>query len=205
MPLLIGKNTVYFHTPKCGGSWIRKTVENAGLPICEIIPAVRNDRKINGHSNIRINDIVHMPSLLFPIEDKFCFTTVRNPLTWLISTFRHYQRVGWPDSEIENKTKSKYFNEFAGKYEKYFPGIMGKNFDTYTYHCQFVGKQENLADDLVKALRLGGEEFDEEKLRATAPVNKNTVAKDETYHPEVKRLVIEKEKSFIEQYYPDIL
>jgi hypothetical protein len=36
---------------------------------------------------------------------------------------------------------------------------------------EFVGRFERLADDLVHALRLSGETFDETDLRRTAPVN----------------------------------
>jgi hypothetical protein len=36
----------------------------------------------------------------------------------------------------------------------------------------FVGRYENLADDLVTALRLAGEDFNERELRSTPPVNR---------------------------------
>lgn len=51
------------------------------------------------------------------------------------------------------------------------PGFLSSHLKLYVGHdgkaLDFVGKQERLADDLVHALRLAGEQFDEQALRAT--------------------------------------
>lgn len=56
-------------------------------------------------------------------------------------------------------------------------------FAEYTKDCQFVGTAENAADDLVKALRMAGENFDETSLRETPRMNESP--KDGDPIPEV--------------------
>jgi len=51
-------------------------------------------------------------------------------------------------------------------------------FGKYTQGCGFVGTSENAADDLVKALRMAGERFDETSLRETPRINESPKAGD---------------------------
>jgi len=46
-------------------------------------------------------------------------------------------------------------------------------FAKFTAGCQFVGKAETVADDLVTALRQAGEDFDETALRDTPRINES--------------------------------
>ena len=82
----------------------------------------------------------------------------------------------------------------------------------------FIGKQENLVDDLVKALNAAGEFFDEELIRSTRPVNQSAslpvsgsggfsdgatgskYGDRAVWTPELRQLVYESEKELFERY-----
>jgi len=68
----------------------------------------------------------------------------------------------------------------------------------------FIGRQESLVDDLVKALQLAEEDFDEEKLRATPMENQGGSLprwkKFCTYTPELEEEVRESERWAMEMF-----
>ena len=68
------------------------------------------------------------------------------------------------------------FEKFINNAIEMFPGgavstfykcFLGENGDT----LDFVGKQENLTEDFIKALTLAGEDFDEKKIREMKRIN----------------------------------
>ena len=68
----------------------------------------------------------------------------------------------------------------------------------------FVGRQESLADDLVRALRTAGEEFDEEKLRSTPQENTTDGDEDLTqrsiFPPALAAEVLLRERETLREY-----
>jgi hypothetical protein len=130
--------------------------------------------------------------------DQFCF--VRHPLRWWESYFRYMwtwsQRLGggpWPawgfygarhpanfphPWTMLNGLETADFNTFMRSVNRTRPGYVSESFGWYTSwdadsRVVFVGRQERLADDLVAVLRQLGVRFDENRLRATSPVNES--------------------------------
>jgi hypothetical protein len=69
----------------------------------------------------------------------------------------------------------------------------------------FVGRQENLMGDLIKALTLAGEDFDVEKIKETKPIN--IAAGNKKYgdqcnlSDETRERILKAEKWVIDKFY----
>ena len=67
----------------------------------------------------------------------------------------------------------------------------------------FIGHHERLADDLVAALRLAGERFDEQALQGHPPVNVSDYARlPARYGRRAAERLVECERAAIERFYP---
>jgi len=90
--------------------------------------------------------------------------------------------------------KPKNFNEFIRKIIKKHPGYVTELYSSYTSpNIDFIGKTENLVEDLIKVLKLMDVSFDEEIVRNFPPqnVSKNPPEKivwDEELKKEVLKL-----------------
>ena len=167
---------ILYHIPKCGGIWAKEALRRS-------LPNPREDYGRCKHTAFA-NDFGLYREHAIPdgvVEDdkrgrlSICF--VRNPLTW----YRSY----WA---FRIKTKS--FDEcfpidllmdddyeiFINNVLREFPkGFVTQLYQYYTgeelQKINFIGKQERLADDLVEALTVAGQEFDEGRLRRTKFIN----------------------------------
>jgi hypothetical protein len=101
------------------------------------------------------NEQYHWPSGKGPDMPAFGF--VRHPLTWYESYWRHRMSHGWKDCEIDNTCRADTFSQFLenvlqkmefGFVGRMFEGMFGKDYSD----CQFIGRFEQLQDDLVAAL-----------------------------------------------------
>lgn len=64
--------------------------------------------------------------------------------------------------------------------------------------ADFVGKIENLPQDLIRMLRLAGEQFDEGKLVSTPRVNESAL---QPHFPrELQQAVLKAERKVLEQF-----
>ena len=132
---VITPNTIFFHLPRTGGTWVTRSLEeafgeqaiklnvDAGWPLPE-----------NG---------IHVPPTRIVSPEKFTFTFVRHPWDWYVSFFQ----LGLP----EEKTWGEFVDNYLGKYTE-----LVKQFE----QVDFVGTTENLYFDLCNALELAGEDFD---------------------------------------------
>lgn len=167
--------SVFLAIPKTGSSWVNAAMRAAGLPV---------EQRGDQHGT-------HGPE-----PGRLIFTFVRHPVPYLQS--RH-QLGGFTDS-----LGPIWLQNFQGWIEKILEqpaGFLGRRFEEYTSRAGFVGRTETLADDLVKALRLAGEDFDEEALRATKRQHISIQVPE--YGPgQAARLVI-KEHKLITAMYPE--
>jgi hypothetical protein len=106
----------------------------------------------------------------------FCF--VRNPVSWIESYFNYCVREEWYNWSTEydyggfwhpnatlNSLKSVTLNEFIEKLLVKRPGYVTEMFGWYTTAgAKFIGKTENLREDLAKFLNEQGLPFDKAKL-----------------------------------------
>jgi len=200
------KKSVIYHIPKCGGIWVKETIRRAGIPY------TRSKDRAVGHKELR-NDFRlerehSLPPNMWPEDVKglFSFCFVRHPLGWYKSIWRfrkNYQVLNpkfpvdrnWVPvyEDFVNNMLNSYPNGFVTELFQYY---VGENIDG----VDFVGRQENLADDLVKALTLADETFDEKILRTTKRWNRSkeytAVLSEET-----QNRVLEVEKWVIDSFY----
>lgn len=130
-----------------------------------------------------------------PELDAFTFCFVRHPLRWYESVWRAGSRSGvytmtedqlqkfvatqrdprmreWhPFNEIRPCYRED-FNAMMREINRQCPGYVSRIFSAYTTsRIDFVGKQESLADDLVRVLQQLNVNFDETRLREKENVN----------------------------------
>ena len=138
--------------------------------------------------------------------ERFKFVFVRHPVVAYQSYWRYKMGEDWdPPNPMDKKCRSGDFKTFVLNALKYFPGFCTHIYEQYVGPpedpIEFIGKQENLVEDLITALKLAGEPFNESSIRAFPPQNVSDRTRfDATYTPELERLVREAERAAIERY-----
>ncbi len=112
----------------------------------------------------------------------FCF--VRHPLDWYESWWRYMlQRAGhdwtqetdlhgWHPCLAIKATGDRRFHQFLRNVLHTRPGFVHELYSTYTQPgVDFVGRQEQLSDDLIRVLRQLNLSFDEQAIHEAAPLN----------------------------------
>lgn len=107
---------------------------------------------------------------------RFTFAFVRHPLKWYQSRWAYRMENGWEAGHpMDDACHSEDFNKFIAKLLNWRAGYLSDVYDQYcgpeSAPISYVGRQERLADDLIEALRLAGERFDEEAIRTTPREN----------------------------------
>jgi hypothetical protein len=187
---VIMPHSAFIHVPKTGGTWCRTAIKRAKLPHFESGPNVKRMLS-RTHATLRkalptINQRDWRKGDTTKVK-RFTFGFVRNPLDWLASR--------WADAirkygGVANHDHDHWFNAaFSHDFSTYVDGVieiepsvpsnailgrLGFHKDGAVWvpdDCKidFIGKQENLVDDFVKALHLAGEKFSEKRVRALPP------------------------------------
>jgi hypothetical protein len=171
MALLLN-NSVFIHTPKTAGQWVTEAITNSGISVEQIGVIHTSPDEIK--SDPRIKNIHHM------------FTFVRHPLTWYQSMWSHQMDEGWDAIDaIEwfsqpwmekwkpfTECRSYNFQKFVKNCLNCFPdGWVSSLYKAYTNGCTFIGRHENIVNDLERALFAAGEICSIEKLQETKPRN----------------------------------
>lgn len=147
MPLLLPRST-FLMVPRAASTWCRQAIRNGGIPYREFGPK---------HS-----------TALPPEAPTFRFCLTREPRAWVKS---RWVLGAWEDELSQIWTLDR--SDFASKVTD---AMVGMYFAKWVNLCKptgFVGTAENAADDLVTALRMAGEDFDETALRDTPRVNES--------------------------------
>lgn len=176
MALLL-ENAVFFHTPKTGGTWIRRVLKEAGIPLTELRckKCVALGRAVYDTCCFHgTHDTIAAPK---DGKRRLRFAFVRNPLTYHQSYWAYKMCAGW---DFHNP----YDRNFAiGDFGAYIrasvakePGWIGKFFEEFIGHedspiVDFVGRQENIRQDLITALRFAEQPVNEEIILHTPHVN----------------------------------
>ena len=173
MAFLLPKS-VFIHIPKTGGQWVAAALQNAGLIVGQLGEVHASPDEIAHESAFRDRSVV--------------FAIVRHPLTWYQSMWTHRMDEGWDDpindpdwfsprwiqtwADFNDHCRATTFEDFVRKCARRYPdGWVSMLYDSYTAGCTFIGRQEQLADDLVKVLDLAGETFQADRIRTTRPQN----------------------------------
>ncbi len=144
MPMLLPRS-VMFMIPRAASTWCRQAIRNGGISYKEHGPK---------HG-----------TALPPDAQGFRFCLTREPRAWVKS---RWTLGAWTDElthlwEIDP-------DKFAASVTD---AMVGMYFAKWVGQCGFVGAAENAADDLVKALKMAGEDFDETALRDTPRINES--------------------------------
>ncbi len=158
--MLILPNSCFLHVPKTGGSWVIKAIIASGIK-CE-------DYRIEGNPHIGL--------AYCPCPDKFKFAFVRHPVQLYQSYWQFKMGIGWdPKNSLDSNCRSDCFHQFIRNVLAKYPGVFGNSLNDFVgeegNEIEFIGKYEHLVEDLIRALRLAGESFDEEAVRNTPPYN----------------------------------
>ncbi|MAH46489.1 hypothetical protein CMI37_11695 [Candidatus Pacearchaeota archaeon] len=196
MALLL-KNSIFIHIPKTGGSWVRQATRRSGIVTNEI--HYRNSEKKPEHWQ-------HCTPADLNCEGRFTFCFVRHPLDWYASFWAYRKRLGLlTDHELDQIIHTYSFPKYIEIIlDKYPSGYVSTMYKKYTY-VDYVGRNENLVEDLIKALQLGNEQFNEEVIRkfprANASASIDPWKKLVEYPPELRERVCEVESDAIKRYY----
>lgn len=209
MPMTILPKSLYLHIPRTGGNWVTRAV-------CRAVKGVQEDQELRraynyfyGHGGI---DRATADGF---VGDRFAFTFVRHPLDWIMSYWRRRMITNWHPAgnhgnpwEIFEECYSNDFNKFADKIiaDTRCHGAVTRIYRALTEikgECKvdFIGKQEDLVDDLIKALELAGEKFDEKVIRNFDLVNISNYEKfPAEYTPEQETRLLEIEQEAIQMF-----
>lgn len=179
----------FLHVPKTGGIWVEGAMRAAGVPLETVHrPPMRQTalRAVKRFSALGTLS-PHLASLPFDDRhmglaetarygDRFTIAFVRHPMTWWQSYWAYRQRTGWVTGHpLDSRVKSDDFGECIEKLLAELPGDLSRRYETFVgppdTTISFVGRFENLVDDLVEGLKRAGQDFDEAALRAHPPEN----------------------------------
>lgn len=188
--MLLLPRSCFLHVPKTGGNWVKQAIAAAGIPGREV----------------RRSGTTHLGRADCPQPEKFLFAFVRHPLDLYRSYWQYKMGTGWDAANaIDRHCSSPDFHEFVRRVIAHYPGVLGQSLEAFVGppadEIDFVGRYEKLADDLVRALELAGESFDEAAIRTLPPVNVSR--KDQfpaTYTPALERALREVEAATLERF-----
>jgi Tfp pilus assembly protein PilF len=141
-------NALLLLTPKTGSTWIRAKVRELGIPVREVgDPAMRDHDLLAQFDRSR-----------YRMTGAF----VRDPVEWYRSYWAYRLERGWrPRYALDKRCASDDFTTFVRTAAVTMPGALGSIYASYTGPSDdpvdFVGRQERLAADFAKFLRLAGE------------------------------------------------
>lgn len=194
-------NSVFLHTPKTGGTWVRTALAHA----CRV--------SWEGPQHISIREI---PARYDKLR-RFAF--VRHPASWYQSFWRYrggpHQKARDP-RELENwkqpapdiqaifepitSCSDPVFGRFVEKCVIHRPGVVGWVYTWFTAGVGLVGKQEQLVDDLLHFLSELGEPHSIRVIRSLPPMRVSDRSLDTEYPAGLLDAVLRSEDEAIKSY-----
>ena len=197
---------VFYHVAKTGGIWVKEAIRSSGLRYGRC-----RDRRVAHPFGLKREHAT--PNVVMDEfkAGRFSFCFVRHPIGWLKSFWCYRVKTGHLDMGFPlDRIWDDAFEPFIWNVlEKYPDGFVTQLYQFYVgpdvNEVDFIGRQENLADDLVKALTLAGETFDESRLRATRW--RNASARHKKYgllcvlDEGIEQAVLDADKWVMEKFY----
>lgn len=213
MAELLKTGAVFIHVPKCGGNWVREALRDQGLWRCRIGYKHSTPERINDiwqfHRWQFIKNLPTRPDVTpgkLRRAFKFCF--VRNPVTWYESWWKfmagdwHPWETGrWHPQRPIDDCGDDDFNAFVENVLRARPGYVSEMYRWYVEGCDFVGRAEQMADDLPLALRAVGTEVERAALDRVPAANVSEPRRGlPSWDPGVLQRLVESEREAIEQF-----
>jgi hypothetical protein len=228
MATLIKGDVLFVHIPKTGGSWVRHVLRRQGLVVMEWphphpdMTRILNFPRMYPMHFIK-QSLKHRSLTLYEkIRDSYKFCFVRNPFSWYESRWRFMKSLDWKSFHEQYKTEFPHILKTPWHPNEYLESIGPADFDTFMravidrypgYLTQmygwyappqdidFVGRTENLVDDLIHVLRHVGTSFDEQAIRDTGRINTSPkrVNKPE-WGPDIRQAVRRLEAPIFEHF-----
>lgn len=221
MAVILKNGALFLHIPKTGGTWVTRTLREAGLARCSI-----------GHRHANLDHLLApgwqglgrrlewtWKRRLFlrthPRPFTFCF--VRHPLDWYESFYRYKSQnsIGWqrdgsvddfnrwhPNAVLNGLGEGRDFNSFVAAAMDRFPGYVSALYSHYTFRpVDFVGRQETLREDLVGVLERLGCDFDASKILGAERVNRSRGEQERLeWDPELRARALRLERAALERF-----
>lgn len=184
MALLLKGGSVFLHIPKTGGRWVSKVLAAAGLVESNLghmhADADRVLSPAGGSGRQLLAYLLKRRLGMLPRTSPFMFCFVRNPLDWYESFFNYncepevnwrfegdvHDPHNWHPNAPLNGLGSPDFNFFVRNVVRNYPGYVTEMYGRFAVpQISFVGKQENLCDDLIAVLKKLQLPFDEQFIR----------------------------------------
>jgi hypothetical protein len=196
MAFLLRNGAVFLHVPKTGGTWIKQVLQELDLIQAPLghqhsdwersfwHDKLHHDLKVVRYIFRRAVRSRRAQARIDPGCFRFCF--IREPLRWYESYWRFMQSKNWDwktwgderdpykwhPCAMVNGLESPDFNAFMHKVNKKRPGFVTEMYGWYVRPgIGFVGKQEWLAHDLMKALSLMKLDVDPGRILSVARKN----------------------------------
>ena len=172
--VLTHSNSRFLHFPKTGGIWVSECLKDNGIDFYEIDP---EHICRGGHTGYH-----------HKWQGGFSFSFIRNPFDWYKSLFKFNKATKKvPDWNMHD------INAFVPQIIKRGNSLcdLSKYYFGTNYEISFIGKYENLCEDLIEALDFAIELIDEEKIRKFSEVFINTTERIECdeYTTETKNII----------------
>ena len=214
MAIRIKGNGLFLHIPKTGGSWVTSVLKECGLiqssyghkhaGLEQVLFQERlNHEKLKGF-RYYVNPFKWVKNKPAVSERPFVFCFVRDPIHWYESWWTYmcehewrdwggvYDINHWHPNAILNGLGDEDFNQFIRNVIQKRPGYVSELYSIYTRpYIDFIGKTENLAQDLVKVLKFLDLDFDEEFIQTYGKVNASSLYKDKLKWDESLKTALE--------------
>jgi len=182
-------NALLLLVPKTGSTWIHEMSRRSALEV-----AVIGDPALKGHDPLSFFDRSR-----YAVIGAF----VRSPISWYRSYWAHRRERGWQMRyPLDRHCASDDFETFIRRVVTILPGALDKIYGLYAgpreKPIDFIGHQENLAEDFRRFLHLAGEDVDPAKLDPRRLINATSIRPD--YSDELKELVTLSEWETMERF-----
>ena len=174
MALILPKS-IFIHIPKTGGTWVRRAIEaSMGIEKDSSEIEIYGIDHWGKTAHARLQDLKR--ELKESLEDRYLFSFVRKPLDLLKSFYIskvYPELVDFEDYKETNDEKIS-FKEFVYDRDPSFATRLYINYLRSPIgifpHVDYIGRTENLKEDLIEALEMAGEDFDKDVIRNMPPI-----------------------------------
>jgi predicted O-methyltransferase YrrM len=186
----VNDKIAFLHVPKTAGTWATVALAAAGVDL----------RPVGMHAQL-----ADLPTT----ERLYRIGFVREPLNWYRSYWAHrHSKQDWRDEPLDTIAHY-HFEGFVSRVMDYWPGYLDTLYSSFVgpegEQIEFVGRYERLADDLVRALQLAGQDFDEEVLRGYPPANVSSKKPVSDLTDTTMQVFLEHHRALYERFYPEVL